>query len=264
MMRAAALTLPIAFFACSHAEPAPRAPSPGRPSLSVMTYNLNFGASGDPAAAELIAREGTDLVLLQETTPVWESSLRGALADRYPFIAFHHCCGAGGLGVLSRHPIVASEVIAPPERGWFPAWRFELEAPSFRLQVLNVHLRPQISDSGSVVSGIFGTQPIRRAEIKKYFSELEPGLPTLVAGDFNEGHRGAALAFLRSQGFRSALYDARGSEPTWHWPTSLGTVDAQLDHIAHDPELEPLEARVVREGASDHFPVVAVFQLTKR
>jgi len=226
-----------------------------------MSYNLNYGLAGDPEVAELIAREAPDLVLLQETTPAWEASLRPALSGRYSHIAFHHCCGAGGLGVLSVHPIVASEVMAPPERGWFPAWRMEVDVDGVRLQVLNVHLHPQISDSGSVLSGAITTQPIRRSEIKKYFARLTPGLPTLVVGDFNEGNRGAAVAYLRSRGFKSALHDAKGSEPTWRWPTSIGTIHAQFDHIAHDPSLELVDARVVKAGKSDHLPVVAVFDV---
>jgi hypothetical protein len=36
-------------------------------------------------------------------------------------------------------------------------------------------------------------------------------------------------------------------------------LSAQLDHIAYDGGLEPLSARVLRTGRSDHFPVRAVF-----
>jgi endonuclease/exonuclease/phosphatase family metal-dependent hydrolase len=246
---------------CSHAEQSPRAPAPGRPSLTVMSYNLNYGLEGDPEAARIVAREAPDLVVLQETTPGWESAFREALGDDYPQIEFHHCCAAGGLGILSKFPITSSELIAPPEHGWFPALRVTLKTPLGALQVLDVHLHPQISDSGSVVSGLLTTAPVRRAEMEKYAAELDPALPTLVVGDFNESRRGAAMALLRGRGFQSALYDFHGSEPTWRWPTSVGTVHAQFDHVAYDARFQPLSARVVDAGRSDHLPVVAVFEL---
>jgi endonuclease/exonuclease/phosphatase (EEP) superfamily protein YafD len=199
---------------------------------------------------------------VQETTPGWEAAFRAGLTGEYREIRFRRCCGAGGMGILSKLPIVEDEPMEPPERGWFPAWRVVLDGPSGKLQALNVHLHPQLSESGSV-SGVFTTQPIRRAEIEKYAAELDPALPTVVAGDFNEGNRGAALALLRSRGFEDALHDFHGSQPTWHWPTSVGTVSAQFDHVTHDARLVPLDARVVEGGSSDHAPVVALFELPR-
>jgi endonuclease/exonuclease/phosphatase (EEP) superfamily protein YafD len=259
----AIVTLAVLASACSRGEFVPRAPEPGRARVEVMTYNVNFGISGDPAGVALVRGEAADIVFLQETNEGWEAAFREALADRYPEIRFRHAPAAGGMGVLSKWPIVEDAPIPPPEQGWFAAWRLVFEGPAGKLQALNLHLHPQLSESGSV-SGVFTTQTIRRAEIRKYLDRLDPTLPTLVAGDFNEGRRGAALALLRGRGFESALYEARGSEATWHWPTSFGTVSAQFDHVAHGPELELLDSRVITGGHSDHQPVVAVFQLPER
>lgn len=236
-------------------------PAPGQRSLSVLTYNVNFGLAGDPAGIAAIREAKADLVLLQETTPDWQRAIEAELAGTYSTRKYLTAPAAGGLAVLSRFEVLEDETIPPPERGWFAAWRLTLRTDLGVVQCLNVHLRPQISDSGSVVSGVFTTGKVRRAEIDKYFAHLDPGLPTLIAGDFNEGQGGSAIAFLEQRGFKSALGELSSDTDTWRWNTSLGTVRTELDHIVHDRRLEPLSVRVIARGRSDHLPVVGRFVL---
>jgi endonuclease/exonuclease/phosphatase (EEP) superfamily protein YafD len=229
-----------------------------------MTYNVNYGLAGDGETLRAITEQQADVVLLQETTPAWEAVLRGTLGDTYPHVAFRHCCGAGGMAVLSRFPFHEREYLEPPEGGWFPAWTLDVDAPLGRLQLMNVHLRPQIGDSGpnvgGIISGMVTTPPIRRREISDYFARLDADVPTLIAGDFNESESGGALQYLEKQGFRSTLPEFSDAD-TWHWNTSVvGTVSRRFDHIVYGQGLEPLSARVVAAGNSDHLPVVAVFE----
>jgi endonuclease/exonuclease/phosphatase (EEP) superfamily protein YafD len=259
--------VPLLVGACASGSPAgapARAPKAETETatLEVMTYNVNFGIEADPSSIAAIRRESSGLVLLQETTPGWEKSLRAALSSDYPYMAFRHSGAAGGLAILSKHEFVERELIDPPEGGWFPAWRLEVASPIGKLQILNVHLRPQLSESGSFVSGYFTTPKVRFAEMSRYFARLDPSLPTLVVGDFNEGRRGLAIAYLKKRGFKSALAQFDDS-PTWRWPTSVGTVSAELDHIVYAPSLEPVEVRVVEAGRSDHLPVVGRFALRR-
>jgi endonuclease/exonuclease/phosphatase family metal-dependent hydrolase len=242
----------------------PRAAVKGEATLSVLSYNVNYGLAGDGATLAAIAAHPSDLVLLQETTPDWESSLRARFGSEYPHIAFRHCCLAGGLGVLSKYPFEELETIEPPEGGWFPGFRLDVETPLGELQVLNVHLRPQIGDSGAnvggVVSGMVTTPPIRRRQIELYASHLDPGVPTLIAGDFNESENGRALSWLESRGFHSVVPDF-SHDDTWSWQTSIGRVSRRFDHIVHSRELRALSAGVVEAGRSDHRPVYAVLEL---
>ncbi len=235
--------------------PPKKAPTvaPDAPRLVVMTYNVNFGLAGD--ATTLAAIRDADVVFLQETNDAWERAIREALADEYPYMEFIASNGsriAGGQAVLSKHPL---ERIQTMQEDWFPAGAFVIDTPLGKIQALNVHLRPGFSEKGSVVSGYFTTPKIRKREISEFWSELDPELPTLVAGDFNEND-GKALAFLKKQGLRSATPKRA---KTWRWDTRFVTLKGRLDHIVHDARLTPVESKVLDEGRSDHLPVVVTF-----
>jgi vancomycin resistance protein VanJ len=228
------------------------------PHVGVMTFNLNYGLAGDDATLEAVAQPDADVVCLQETSEAWESLLRARFGATFPHMAFRHELGAGGLGVLSKLPIESVEYLRPGD--WFPAARVVLATPIGRLQLLNVHLRPPVSDSGSIVGGYFKTPAIRQREIGHFQSALDSSLPTLVVGDFNESERGGrALRRLRRRGFRSALPEFAPDAHTWSWRTSVYTIRGRYDHLCYDERLEPLRVEVRPAGRSDHLPVVGVF-----
>jgi endonuclease/exonuclease/phosphatase (EEP) superfamily protein YafD len=262
-------TLPILslalFLLTSCAGPTRKPTDPeGAKTLTVMSFNVNYGLAGDSEAIEVIRQTSADLVLLQETTVAWETQIRRDLGREYPHMAFRHCCGAGGLAILSKGRLLQEEYLAPRtrERGWFPAWRHTVETPLGKVQTLNVHLRPPISDGGSVIRGYFSTRSVRKKEIRAHVAELDPGIPTVIAGDFNESEDGRAVQFLDKRGLRSALPEFKPGADTWRWTTSMGTVHSQLDHIVYDPHFTPINATVLKQGKSDHWPVVATFVLS--
>ncbi len=244
--------------ACGLGRQVVREPAPGEPVLRVVTYNVNFGLAGDPETLAAIGEAEADVVILQETTPAWEDAIREAFSETYPVMAFRHSRGAGGLAILSRFPLDEGELYDAPS-GWFPAWRAVVDGPFGPVQLLAVHLRPPVSDSGSVVSGYFQTPAVREVEMTDYLERLDPDLPTIVAGDLNE-RNGRALTLLREAGFESVLPNFRGRQRTWRWTTSLGEVTSQLDHVVIDGRLEALSAEVLEAGRSDHLPVHVVLR----
>lgn len=228
------------------------------PALSVATYNINFGNGHLPDTIDTIASLDADIVVLQESTQQSEDAVRARLSAIYPEIRFEHCCRAGGLGVLSKFPIHSAKVV-DPEAGFFPAWWLRVETPQGRLLVVDVHLRPPISDGGSWVVGFFSTRDDRAREIAALWNKLPTGDPTIIAGDFNEKPSGGVVKFLRSHGLETALPQFAGKQPTWHWPVGAGELKMQLDHVTYSPPLTPQNARVVAGGLSDHQPVVVDF-----
>lgn len=243
---------------CAHATRTAR-PAPGdAPVLRVMTYNVNFGLGGEADTLAAIGAPDADVVFLQETTPDWERAVRRELGATYRYQAWLHGPAAGGLAVLSKRPFEVKDVLENPA-GWFPALRVVTQTPLGPVQALVVHLHPPVTEDGSWVRGYLSTGDVRRAEVAHWLGALEGGMPTLVVGDFNEGTSGPAVQHLEAKGLRTALPEFDPKAKTWRWPVGPFMLSAQLDHVTYSAELEPLEARVMQRGQSDHFPVVAEF-----
>lgn len=241
----------------SHARSEPQVAALPGLRWRVLSFNINFGVGHDPSNPAAVTEADADLVLLQETTDQSEQVFREHFAERYPHMLFRQCCNAGGLGVMSKHPILDEDYLEPTV-GWFPAWRVVVDTPLGPVQVLNVHLRPPMSDGGSWVAGYFSTRGVRRDEIESFWAQMDPKMPTVVAGDFNENAEGQAVAFLADRGLRSALPQVQPRAKTWRWQTRMGKLRAMLDHVVISEDLGLQEVRVLERGTSDHFPVLAV------
>ncbi len=254
----ALLGLLVSTASCHQATRVSRLPIEREPILSVLTFNVNYAQAGDQKTLDAIISHPADLVFLQETNQEWQQQAQSRLGTLYPHQRWLDWPRAGGQAVLSKRPFVVRQVIPSPT-GWFPAVRVVAETPIGNVQVLGVHLHPQITEHGSWILGYFFTDAARHQEIVKYVTTLKEPLPTLIVGDFNEGTGGAALRFLEDRGFRSALPEFFPEETTWHWPLGGLELTGQLDHLTYDTALEPLTAAVIRAGSSDHFPVRALF-----
>ena len=247
------------FASCAHPSRVARAPVAGTPHVTVKTYNLNYGLAGEPETLRAIGEGDPDLVFLQETSERWEPYIRREYSARYPHMVFRHCCGAGGLAVLSKRPFEEKDYLKGPKGSWFPAMRVIGDSPVGPLQVLVLHLHPPATEDGDFVEGYFSTDDIRLAEAKAFFEAVDPELPTLVVGDLNEPD-GKALKYFQDKGLRTGLPEFAPKAKTWRWKLSVGTLSSRLDHVLYNPLLEPLNVEVRQAGLSDHLPVLAVFE----
>ena len=85
----------------------------------------------------------------------------------------------------------------------------------------------------------------------------------LLVGDMNEGPDGNAIQTFEVAGFRRSCSSPRQQCSTFPGPTYFLPAVLEIDHIlGRNVEFE--EARVIREGGSDHFPVFAKLRLSKR
>jgi hypothetical protein len=202
---------------------------------------------------------------LQETTPAWEGFLRSELRREYPFAEFRNSPGraGGGLAFLSRKR-GRDVAYVPSKTGWFDGWIQSFDTSIGPVQVLNVHLRPPVSDSGGWISGYLFTGDDRVREMERFYGERKGGLPMLVVGDFNDGESSPVIDWLKEKGMADGLPQFDRKTPTWEWRTSAVTLRRRMDHIVYSPELHCCSARVIRAGASDHFPVEGVFTASLR
>ena len=126
---------------------------------------------------------------------------------------------------------------------------------------MNLHLRPNVSDRGSfTLNAYMTTGKIRKREVEQFYQHVSADLPLIVAGDLNERDHGEAIGWLREKGLTNALYEFDRYTQTWRWQSGFVSVTSRLDHILYSHHLACSAARVIKAGASDHLPVVAVFE----
>jgi len=254
-----ALLMALASGACATPPRSPEVPRVGVPHFSLATFNVLFEASGDAATLEAIAQADADVVCLQELNEPWVAALARRYARAYPYRWFHAAGGSRGLGVMSRFPLEQGALLPPAPRGFHRALIAYAHTPLGRVQLLVVHLRSYRAGRGGLLASVTSVAEDHELELQAFTSQLRPG-PTLVAGDFNEGPDGRALRWLERRGFANALPAFHPGQPTWRGRSIAGQLDLGLDHILYDRSFEPLDARVVSAGHSDHLPVVAVLR----
>jgi endonuclease/exonuclease/phosphatase family metal-dependent hydrolase len=240
-----------------------RSPTPGSAHYSVMSYNVECGKHDDPTIIDAVGAGDADIACLQETTPKYELALRRRYAARYPYQLYQHNHpnpGAAGLAVLSRFPIV-DRGHRPAPHGWHPAWYVDVETPSGTIQILHVHLRAKLSGRKNDLIALLTVSGDHLREIDHFMRWSVSDKPTLVVGDFNEEPDGAAIGWLEARGYRNALPLFEPGRHTWRHPLLAWELRQTLDHILFDSAFQPLDARVIDAGRSDHLPVVARLQV---
>ena len=233
--------------------------------LSILTYNVEFNHGTPAATIDAIADANADIICLQESNQDWEGAIRSRFLSDFTEMRFQPPPpnDPGGLAVLSKFPIESVTKLAPGERGWFPACLAIVATPAGRVQILNVHLRPLISDGGSRVKGFLTVESMHRAEIESLQRQLDPNLPTLIVGDFNEGNDGKATQWLAALGFTDVLPHFDRDTPTWHGSVYGVKTSYRDDHVMVTKGLTCTDARVLQRGASDHYPVRATVTFEK-
>lgn len=238
--------------------------APGEPALRVVTYNINWGGPNPLQVADFLLHADADLICLQETHRQWETFLKSHLAGSYPYDSFHSSGGAGGIAFMSKHPL-SNVRLLKAHAGWFPALIADVQTELGSVQVLNVHLRPPLSDDASVTVSAYCESPeIHHRELACFLPSADVDVPLIVAGDFNENERRQAVKELLHDGFTDALSLFDRKSETWSWRLFPGfTLKNRYDHILFNRHFRCTGAEVADVRASDHRPVLAVLVQNK-
>eukprot|EP01134_Creolimax_fragrantissima_P004182 CFRG4182T1 len=263
------------------------------PQIRVITYNVNWGyclaGLGTGMVVKIhnaIEESDADLVCLQETHEGWQTYLERHFSAKYPYRLFKHHLNpdinhqfkegssAGGAAFLSKYPIKETFCGIPDVPGsFFPGTMIALRSPVGVVYVLNVHLRPQISNTHKPsLMAVWSTGTIRKAEMKYLITKMSSHRPSIIVGDFNEGHNGDAVRWLKyskkcfnGTGYRDGLSEYAETAITWKWPLKMGLVlKGAYDHMFYNPSrIRCVGCHVMSqyELVSDHIPVVADFAL---
>lgn len=259
LLRLAPCVLLLWSYGCGPAPLEPREPTPGKGHFKVVSFNVEFGKETDESTVAAVGAANADIVSLQEVTPEWMGVLAERYGERYPHMLFQEKGGAGGLAVLSSYPLQDQGIKAGPG-DWHPAWHVLVHTPVGPLQMLNVHLRSLLSGESNAVASYLNAGRDHEIEIAEFSADCEARYASLVLGDFNEEPDGDAVRFLEGRGFDNILPMYHPGQPTWRHRSVGDQLEATVDHILFDDTLEPLNAFVLRRGASDHLQVVAHFE----
>jgi vancomycin resistance protein VanJ len=260
-----ALALTLAF-GCGKPPMKTHDATPGVFDFKVETFNVEVGKEHDKPTVDAVGAPDADIVCLVEAGGGWPDALRKAYAHRYRYQLYMpdpsgHPTGA--LAILSRYPVTDLGVMTNGS-DWHshPAWRVQVELPGRKLDILIVHLRAMFNGGSNAASSYLQVGRDHLSALNDIRAK-SPAPVALVVGDFNEEADGKAVKKLEDEGFQDVLPLFKPGQPTWRHPSLANQLTAAIDHIMFDDSLEPLDARVLVKGNSDHLPVVAHFQLVK-
>lgn len=227
----------------------------GPASLTVMSWNVEFGSEAVDQLPDVLLSTDADIVALQELTPEAATAIEAdpAVVARYPHRVLRPDSGVLGLGLLSRHPMRERAVSKSP-----PALSATVTLDDQRsLQVLNAHPLPgRILTFASVPVGFDGSsRDVALGSVRRQANELAAGGgPVIWLGDFNVAPTESAYDELLG-GWRDAHVEA-GLGPGWTWrPSTIQTLGAgflRIDYVLVTPGMNAVSSRQDCSRSGDH------------
>jgi endonuclease/exonuclease/phosphatase family metal-dependent hydrolase len=234
--------------------------------VTIATYNINWGNIGLDEVEKAVRDASADVVCLQETNTQSERFLRRRLSSDYrhiQFVGHRNQFGAERFGYLSRLPLRGLNFDAP-KHGLFGTYYATVLIDGVAVHIANVHLSPFVVRRGSslpqALSAISRIETAHRDEINQILSNINPTVPTLVAGDFNSLSTFIAPMELTRREMTdsfAAVKESPDTHPTWHWRIRSGEIRFRIDYIFHSSHFRTVSSRIVETNGSDHFLVVS-------
>ncbi len=228
-----------------YTHPAPAVP-PGGTTLKILSANVNLHNKDAVPLRDLVAKEGPDVLLLQEVPAAWFEQFR----DVYPHRAEVPHRSYFGLALYSRYPIENVQQDDPLNRD-IPILRADLDMDGRRVHVVNVHLpSPESAE-------LIEIRIAQYAWLTDYVAALDG--PAIVAGDFNCTMWSPLYKQLVDRGRLVSARQGRGLMPTW-FPLAGSLHLLPIDHILVRG-MPITDARLGARVGSDHSPLIAEVRL---
>lgn len=219
--------------------------------VRVMLMNvLSVNKNTDAAIAE-IRRVDPDILCAQEVDEAWVKALTAIEGD-YPHKQMVARPDNFGIGLWSRHPILASEIRDLGD-ATVPAILATLSIHGREVSLLNLHTLPPI------MGDYADTRNRQLADVPRIVRKM--GEPFLLVGDLNLTMWSPYFSTLEADtGLVNGRY-GRGFFPTWNSLSSLYPAFAPIDHILASKDITFLNFERGAHVGSDHYPVFADVQL---
>ncbi len=253
--------------------------------LKVLTMNVtefNWQKGNEPSEnMRYILDQDADIVVIQEGLVYFSfenlSTVKPMLKElykKYPYRKKEFY----DVGIISKYPFteVKSEVLSQDTLNYFiKAW--DVEAPGGELRVVNMHLSSlRFTANDSQVIESMNVPSDRKRRIKSVAQKLGNGFishsrqakavrqlldetsgDVLVMGDMNDTPGSFTYRTVCGEDLRDAWADTGfGPMYTFH----AHHLYVKIDHIFYRGDMKVLSCRRDKEGESDHYPLVAVFE----
>ena len=222
-----------------------------RPSLTILTYNINYSAAAtaefsptEVAVLRTLKEQASecDIISLQEVHKDWHKLIKRELADSHPYCVKYlpseekddeappraQLRESGGLSVFSKHPMRQATVVPTHKiltKSWFPQFYALVDVPALDKPLLfcGVHLRPPLGPKGGFgPRSMTRTSKVRVRELRAVMDDVDAKIPgqfghVVIAGDFNENSNHRATRFLHRNKRTGHLHDVETGK-THHFP----------------------------------------------
>lgn len=289
------ITMPVitVFLPMNTSENAPAVPADPKAMFKVMTFNALMFNHHDvekmdkpSASMRMILDADPDVVMLQEgaADTDWDelASLKPLLAEvnaKYPY----RFLGDEGLCIMSKYPFKALTVGEQQgtrtalgynrKQNAYLARCFDLELPSgkqlrmvdFRLQSYHLSFgkNPNVRVSPDVkpyplerMRRSFALRSSNAEELRRFIDGCPKNV--IVCGDMNDVPSSHVYRVIKGEDLNDAWSDVgRGYAYTYNRHNLL----YRIDHILYRGDLKAIRAERIKGGDSDHYPIMATFDI---
>lgn len=215
---------------------------------SVTSINLLGENSDHDKVKSFINEKDPEILILQEYTESWDSTLLPTLTRNYPFQKAHPRKDNLGICVCSKVAPESSQIIYLSEDN-IPSILCEYNINNKKVAVLAVHLLPP----KSIAEYQIRNKHLNAiAELSKTYNSF------MVIGDLNiTPYSSHFIEVLNT----SDLVDSRkGFGMQASWPTWSFLFWIPIDHCLHTSDIKIIDRKIGPNVGSDHYPVSLMMQ----
>jgi len=214
----------------------------------IIHANLDRDNQNSTPAINYIEAQDVDVILLQEVTPKWLTSLKSHLSRYRIFISVPLENSQGVAMLLPVKPstsiqVVKTKIIHLPAFSPRPLLVANLKWENHEVTLLSLSLaRP--------------TNPFQQAELKAVAQWVQrQANPLILIGDFNLTPWSRRFRWFLAMSKLHNSQQGFGLQPTWPagWPDSL---QVAIDHCLHSPSISTINRATGVNIRSDHLPIL--------
>jgi endonuclease/exonuclease/phosphatase (EEP) superfamily protein YafD len=242
--------------ALTTASMAPYFPGSDKPvdvegSFKLITFNAWFRNADVQRTARYLENSGADVIVLQEVDVTRLNELSSVLPSYPHFVGTPQV--RRGVAIFSRTPLSEVEHFEIPER-ITRITRARTQWRGQNIAIIGAHLRWPLSRRKAHQRSYELGMIAKRVALERD--------PVLVAGDFNLTPWSEHFArFIETSGLRDC---ALGQGMLASWPTQFLPLRIKIDHCFASPDWQVQRMSLGPKLGSDHFPLIAELQLTRR